>query len=153
MFIEGRVAEMFGVAALPSDLEMRNIGFMEMAINNKKHTDPQTTEYLQAYADGINEYARESKMLPFEFYLFWLPWEDWIIEDSLATINLLSFTLEFDWFYEIARQRLLETVGFDLGVKTITYGGSNLFRNVSIINDEELKEMGKYKEYDFKRQT
>jgi penicillin amidase len=28
MFMEGRVAELFGVAALQSDLEMRNIGFM-----------------------------------------------------------------------------------------------------------------------------
>lgn len=65
MFIEGRVAEIFGAAALPSDLEMRNIGFMEMAANNRAHTDPQTMEYLQAYADGINSYARGSKMLPF----------------------------------------------------------------------------------------
>ena len=40
-------------------------------------------------------------------------------------------------------------MGFDLGVKLITYGGKNLFRNTSIINDEELKEMGKYEEYDF----
>lgn len=71
--------------------------------------------------------------------MFWLNWDDWIVDDTLATINLLSFTLEFDWFYEIARQRLLETVGFDLAVKTITYGGSNLFRNVPIINDDELK--------------
>lgn len=32
-------------------------------------------------------------MLPFEFYLFWLNWDDWLIEDTLAIINLLSFTL------------------------------------------------------------
>ena len=32
-------------------------------------------------------------MLPFEFYLFWLNWDDWVIEDTLAIINLLSFTL------------------------------------------------------------
>lgn len=42
MFVEGRVAELFGAAAVASDLEMRNIGFMEMAKNNKLHTDPQT---------------------------------------------------------------------------------------------------------------
>jgi acyl-homoserine lactone acylase PvdQ len=35
MFIEGRVAELFGASALKSDLEMRNIGFMEMAKNNR----------------------------------------------------------------------------------------------------------------------
>lgn len=32
-------------------------------------------------------------MLPFEFYLFWVSWDDWVIEDTLAIINLLSFTL------------------------------------------------------------
>jgi|JI6StandDraft_1071083.scaffolds.fasta_scaffold1495338_1 acyl-homoserine lactone acylase PvdQ len=41
---------------------------------NKKHTDAQTLTYLQAYADGINNYAKTVKMLPFEFYLFWVNW-------------------------------------------------------------------------------
>lgn len=77
---------------------------------------------LQAYADGINNYARTVKMLPFEFYLFWINWEDWTVEDTLAFINLMSFTLEFDWFYEIARERLLESVGFDLALKLINFG-------------------------------
>lgn len=53
--------------------------------------------------------------------------------------------LQFDWFYELARQRLLETIGFDIGIKAMSYGGKNLFRNLSIINDDELKELGKYK--------
>lgn len=43
-------------------------------------------------------------------------------------ITLLSFALEFDWMYEIARQRLLETVGFDLAWKMIAFGDDNLFR-------------------------
>jgi hypothetical protein len=42
-----------------------------------------------------------------EFYLFWMDWQDWSVEDTLAYINFFSFNLEFDWFYEIARQRLL----------------------------------------------
>jgi acyl-homoserine lactone acylase PvdQ len=65
MFIEGRIAELFGPPAVPSDLEMRNMGFMEMAKNNKDHTDAQTLEYLQEFANGVNEYAKASKMLPF----------------------------------------------------------------------------------------
>lgn len=46
MFIEGRVAEIFGPDAVGSDLEMRNIGFMKMAETNKEHTDPVTLGYL-----------------------------------------------------------------------------------------------------------
>lgn len=89
-------------------------------------------------------------MLPFDFYLFWLNYEEWTIEDVLANNNLLSFSLQFDWFYEIARQRLLEVVGFDLGVKLITYGSQNLFRNTTIIKDDELKKAGQYQEYNVK---
>jgi hypothetical protein len=83
-------------------------------------------------------------MLPFDFYLFWIDYEEWTIEDVLANNNLLSFSLEFDWFYEIARQRLLEVVGFDLGVKLITYGSGNLFRNTTIIKDDDLKKSGQF---------
>ena len=61
--------------------------------------------------------------------------------------------LEFDWFYEIARQRLLETVGFDIGVKAITYGGKNIFRNTTIMSDDELKEKGWYEHYDLNAQN
>ena len=100
---------------------------------------------VQAYADGINAYAKNTKMLPFEFYLLWKDWDDWVVDDTLANINFLSFMLEFDWFYELARQRLLETIGFDIGIKAMSYGGNNLFRNTTIISDEELIKLGKYK--------
>lgn len=54
----------------------------------------------------------------------------------------MSFTLEFDWLYEIARQRLKETVGANVAMKLINFGKNNLFREVTIIKDEELKEKG-----------
>lgn len=40
MLIEGRLAELFGSEAVMSDLEMRNIGFLEMGKNNLAVTDP-----------------------------------------------------------------------------------------------------------------
>jgi acyl-homoserine lactone acylase PvdQ len=44
---------------------MRNLGLFETGKTNKLHTDPETLELLQAYADGINSYAKSTKMLPF----------------------------------------------------------------------------------------
>ena len=107
MLLEGRTAELFGPDLVPTDLEMRNIGYHEMGVNNLKHTDKETLRLVQAYADGINAYANSVKMLPFEFYLFWVSWEDWTVQNSLSSIYFISFALEFDWMYEIARQRLL----------------------------------------------
>ena len=135
MMLQGRTAEIFGPDMVQTDIEMRNIGYQEIGKMNRNHTDPETMKLLQAYADGINAYARSVKMLPFEFYLLWVNWEEWQVEDSISSIYFMSFSLEFDWLYEIARQRLLETVGFDLATKLIHYG-NNLFREVVIVNDE-----------------
>jgi hypothetical protein len=77
--------------------------------------------------------------LPFEFYVFWLEWEDWTIENSLGLLAFSAFSLEFDWMYEIARQRLLETVGFDLAYQIINYGSKTLFREVTIMKEDEIK--------------
>ena len=61
--------------------------------------DEETRSYLQAYADGINAYAHSTSVLPLEFYLLWVTWEDWQVEDTLAQIAFFSFCIEFDWLY------------------------------------------------------
>lgn len=62
----------------------------------------------------------------------------------MSMLALLSFVLEFDWMYEIARQRLLETVGFELAWKMMPFGDDNLFREITIMTKDEIKEQGRY---------
>jgi penicillin amidase len=143
--VAGRLSELFGEAVLEMDLETRNFDFYNVGMMNAKLLDSESRAYLQAYADGINDYAKSLKLLPFQFYLTWAPWEDWIVEDSIAQIGFMSFGLEFDWMYELARQRLLETVGFHLAWKMIPFGEQNHFREVTIINNKELKQQNRYK--------
>lgn len=64
-----------------------------------------------------------------------------------------AFSLEFDWMYEIARQRLLETVGFDLAYQIINYGSQTLFREVTILKEHELKEQGLWTDYNASKQV
>lgn len=64
-----------------------------MGVDNINHTDNTTKKLVQAYADGINAYANSVKMLPFEFYLFWINWENWTVENSLSSIFFISFAL------------------------------------------------------------
>lgn len=69
-------------------------------------------------------------------------------------LALFSITLEFDWMYEIARERLKETVGMDLAMKLIPCSTENQFKEITIVKDDELKELGLFKEYnqsDYKR--
>ena len=144
----GRMSEVFGAEALGLDLEIRNFNFYNAGKMNLEHMDEETRSYLQAYADGVNAYAHGAQVLPLEFYLLWLTWEDWQVEDTLAQMAFFSFCLEFDWLYEIARQRIYETMGFSLALKLIPFGEQNLFRETTIMSNEELKEQGRYKHYD-----
>lgn len=147
LVLQGRLAEVFGAEALQMDLEMRNYDFRNVGVMNAKLLDEETRSFVQAYCDGVNTYARQSRILPFEFYLSWSGWEDWTPADTLSNVAFFSFVLEFDWMYEIARQRLAETVGFSLAWKMMPFGENNLFREVTIVNNQELKEQGKYKYY------
>lgn len=52
--------------------------------------------------------------------------------------------------YEIARERLKETVGMELAMKLMPSSTEDQFREITIIKDDELKEMGLFKEYDSK---
>ena len=97
--VAGRLSELFGESVLEMDLETRNFDFYNVGMMNAKLLDPESRAYLQAYADGINDYAKSLKLLPFQFYLTWAPWEDWTVEDSIAQIGFMSFGLEFDWMY------------------------------------------------------
>ena len=84
---------MFGPELIKTDIQQRNIGYLQTGKMNKKHTDPNTLKHLQAYADGINSYAKSVKMLPCEFYLLWLDWQDWTVEDTIASVTFISFSL------------------------------------------------------------
>ena len=52
--------------------------------------------------------------------------------------------------YEIARERLKETVGMDLAMKIMPSSTENQFKELTIVMDDELKESGLFKEYDSK---
>lgn len=77
MVAQGRLSEMFGSAALELDLEHRNIDFYGIGKRNAKGIGKEEREWAQAYADGINDYAKSINFLPFEFYLTFSTWEDW----------------------------------------------------------------------------
>jgi penicillin amidase len=127
MFLEGRMSEMFGDATLPLDRYLRNINLFGIGQANDKLTDNETRSYLEAYVRGINDYADSLKIWPLDFYVLWTTWEPFTTAHSHAMVALFSLTLEFDWMFEIARERLKETVGLDLAAKLIPSCSEDLF--------------------------
>ena len=63
--LEGRMSELFGSETLKADYFTRNFMFKKVGEMNEKVINPETKRLAQAYCDGMNQYARTTKLLPF----------------------------------------------------------------------------------------
>lgn len=82
----GRLAEIFGEAAVNSDVQSRIYGYQLKAGQILPKLPPLHRQYLQAYADGVNGYLQQHSALPFEFKVLGYEPEPWQAEDSLLVI-------------------------------------------------------------------
>ena len=74
----GRLAEVLGPAALPTDRFIRTLGFERAARASLAHLRPDTVALLEAYAAGVNAYlATRSGPLPLEFLILGYEPEPW----------------------------------------------------------------------------
>jgi penicillin G amidase len=104
----GRLAEIVGPAALPSDRFMRTLGLYRLAEASLAHLDPGTLAWLQAYADGINAFlASRTGPLPPEFLILGhVEVEPWRPADSLVWLRLMALDLGVNYRDELLRARL-----------------------------------------------
>ncbi len=112
-FIQGRVAELFGAQAVPTDTLMRSMGLYDAAQEALKHLSPQSQRLLQAYADGVNAYiAGHRGRWPIEFVLAGdTPPEHWAPADSVAVLKGMAMQLSGNAFEEAARAELIPVLG------------------------------------------
>ncbi len=105
---EGRLAEMIGPAALPSDRWMRTLGLYRLAQAQYPRLDPATRRLFDAYAAGVNGWLRHHRLrpLPPEFLFLRTRPEPWTPADSLVWLKLMALRLSSDWRGELLRGRL-----------------------------------------------
>ncbi len=115
--VRGRLAEIFGPAAIPLDKENRLLGLGDAADRATEALDSDTRAQLEAYARGVNAFVAERRgslyfsRLPLEFLLLRYQPEPWQPADSLA-IGLNMFKLLTTvWPTEMARAQVSERVG------------------------------------------
>lgn len=89
---QGRLSECIKAdqSTIEIDQFMREMAFHSEAKKEVEKLEPETREYLQAYADGFNEGLKKHGP-PIEFKLFRYKPEPWKIEDSLAAIKIMSY--------------------------------------------------------------
>ena len=104
----GRLAEILGPAALPTDRFMRTLGLYRRAAAGLAHLAPATRARLEAYAAGVNAYlATRTGPLPLEFLVLrQREVEPWSPADSLVWLRVMALDLSVNYRDELLRARL-----------------------------------------------
>lgn len=106
----GRMAEILGPKALPTDRFLRTLGVRRNAEQILARLAPDTRAALQSYANGINAFvANRSGPLPPEFVLTGTAApERWEPADSVAWQTMMAWDLGANWTQELLRMRLAQ---------------------------------------------
>jgi penicillin amidase len=106
--VRGRLAELVGPAGLPVDRLSRRIGLSHSARLQFPLLPEDLRRHIEAYAVGVNA-GRTIGLAgrPHELVLLGARPTPWEAVDSIALINLISFTLASNWDVELARLHVL----------------------------------------------
>ncbi|MDX6249633.1 MAG: penicillin amidase [Kribbellaceae bacterium] len=112
----GRLAELFGKAALETDKFVRTMGWRRVAEKELGLLSPSTRQYLDDYARGVNTYLDQhsGSGLSLEYAVLSLKGteyhpEPWTAADSLAWLKAMAWDLGGNMDEEITRTKLAAT--------------------------------------------
>lgn len=103
----GRLSEVLGEAALPTDRFLRALGVRRAADAQWRASSPDARAALSAYAAGVNAFmSRQMRARPPEFILLGVRPEPWTPQDSLSWGLMMAWDLGGNWSAELLRMRL-----------------------------------------------
>jgi penicillin amidase len=108
----GRLAEVFGEDALPTDRFLRTVGLAEAARRAFADLEPRYRDLLRSYAAGVNAYRdRAAGRLPLEYRIAGFAPDLWRPEDSLAIGEYMAWMLSLNLREELVFLRLARRLG------------------------------------------
>lgn len=113
----GRLAELFGEAALALDRRQRGYQSGKAATRTLHSLPRDQREVLQAYADGVNSYLRDAPYAPVEALMLRYRPEPWRPEDSL----LIAFGMFQTLTDEEADERMLTVMNATLRPELVAF--------------------------------
>lgn len=149
----GRLAELVGNvdAAIGADESIRTMGWRKVAEEEWAGLKPETREFLQAYADGVNAYIskRAPGKIALEYTVLGLQVpladiEPWDPIDSIAWLKAMAWDLLGNYDDEISRAQLYShlspTYGHEqaLAMVEAVYPAYPTIKNLPIVPDEAL---------------
>ena len=114
----GELAELFGNAALPLDVQAKQHEFRRLARKVIEGESPERRALIQAYADGVNEGLANLGSKPWEYVVLRLKPRPWLPEDSA----LITFAMALD-LQEITGRyvRTLSAIRNELGPASLAF--------------------------------
>ena len=103
----GRLAEVLGAGAVPTDKFLRTLGVYRAAEQAYENLPPELRAIVDAYVDGVNAYLATNPPLPLEFKLLGFEPEPWTPADVLVWQKMMSYDLSGNYGEELSRYRLL----------------------------------------------
>ena len=140
----GTLSEIFGKRTLETDKLMRNFGFNHYSLNAVKYfrKNSKFQREVDAYISGINYFGNNFN-LPIEYYITGASFYNFTVADTIATITMSSYAMNNDYDIEILYQFLEREMGKEFVENVFHYRDIDFpFWNETIINDEELMEIG-----------
>ena len=156
----GRLSELFGSSTLTIDKYFRSIGIHRESEKTARDLSKEEVDFLQAYADGINDFVLgvdmfgsnpTGRLLPPEFLLFgitkqtFVPWK---ITDSINCAKLMGFNLTWNWSNDLLREALRQKHSelAEIIEDLVPFTSDKLPEKLTIVDDEDLKQWGQYSE-------
>ncbi|TVQ12413.1 MAG: penicillin acylase family protein, partial [Balneolaceae bacterium] len=108
--VQGRFAEFLGEDFIETDRFLRTLGLAHTARENRALYSDEEIAILQAYADGINDFAAEhTGKLPIEFSLLDINPIPFSVIDAIAIPRLMAWNLNLVWKSKVVVAYIAET--------------------------------------------
>jgi acyl-homoserine lactone acylase PvdQ len=132
---------------LSIDKFARTLGYRRIAEETWKTLTANEKKLFQ----GVKfSWISSAKLLPPEFYAFDLAdkIEPWTPIDSLGILNLIKFSLTWDWPKDFMREILKSESPelAELADELVPYTAEYLHKLVTVLEEEDLRRMGKWSE-------
>ncbi len=111
----GRLAELVGEAALPTDRFIRLLRLHDLAAASHRALAPEARALVDAYTAGVNAFLEsQTRVLPPEFWALWHRPEPWTAADGLVWVKIMALDLAGNWRRELLRARLARDLPEDV---------------------------------------
>ncbi len=108
---EGRLSEILGSKAVPTDELFRTLRFTQMADSLYRDSSPISKNILRWYSKGVNAYIENAKALPAEFSMLQFSPSPWKPRDSYIVARLMAWELNISWWTKPVFGELYDSLG------------------------------------------